>query len=62
MKVSEIRGLSDEELMQKSGELSRELFNLRFQHASGQLENTARLPQTKKDIAKIMTVVRERRK
>lgn len=62
MKVSEIRGLSDEELKQKSGELSRELFNLRFQHASGQLENTARLPQTKKDIAKIMTVVRERGK
>lgn len=62
MKVSEIRGLSDEELKQKSGELSRELFNLRFQHASGQLENTARLPQAKKDIAKIMTVVRERGK
>lgn len=62
MKVSEIRGLSDEELKQKSGELSRELFNLRFQHASGQLENTSRLPQTKKDIAKIMTVARERRK
>ena len=62
MKVSEIRALSDEELNQKSGELSRELFNLRFQHASGQLENTAKITQTRKDIAKIMTVIREKRK
>lgn len=62
MKVSEIRNFSEEELNQKSGELSHELFNLRFQHASGQLENTARLPQIAKDIAKVKTVLRERRK
>lgn len=62
MKIEEIKGLSDEELKQKLGELSRELFNLRFQHASGQLENTATLPRTKKDIARVETVLRERRK
>ncbi|MEK7850898.1 MAG: 50S ribosomal protein L29 [Deltaproteobacteria bacterium] len=62
MKVSEIRNFSEEELNQKSGELSHELFNLRFQHASGQLENTARLPQITKDIARVKTVLRERRK
>lgn len=62
MKVSEIRSLSDEELNRKSGEMSHELFNLRFQHASGQLENTARLTQTRKDIAKAKTILRERRK
>jgi large subunit ribosomal protein L29 len=62
MKVSEIRAFSDEELNQKTGELSHELFNLRFQHASGQLENTARLSHIAKDIAKVKTVLRERRK
>lgn len=62
MKVSEIRSLSDEELNQKDSELPRELFNLRFQHASGQLENTARLSQIAKDIARVKTTLRERRK
>lgn len=62
MKHSEIMSLSNEELKQKSGELSHELFNMRFQHATGQLENTARLPQIKKDIARVKTVLRERRK
>lgn len=62
MKVSEIKNLSDDELSQKPLELSKELFNLRFQHASGQLENTARLSQIAKDIARIKTVIRERRK
>lgn len=62
MKVSEIRSLSDEELRQKFEGLSHELFNLKFQHASGQLENTARLPQTKRDIARAKTILRERRK
>lgn len=60
MKVSEIKSLSDEELNQKPLELSKELFNLRFQHASGQLENTARLSEVAKDIARIKTVIRER--
>ena len=62
MKVSDIKNLSDEELKQKAGELTHELFNLRFQHASGQLENTARLPLVSKDIARVNTVLRERRK
>ncbi len=62
MKVSEIRSLGDDELSQRPGELLHELFNLRFRHASGQLENTARLSQIAKDIARVKTVLRERRK
>jgi large subunit ribosomal protein L29 len=62
MKVSEIRSLSYDELTMKAGELSRELFNLRFQHASGQLESTARLSQCRKDIARVKTVLRERKR
>jgi len=62
MKISEIKNLSNEELNQKPGELSQELFNLRFQHATGQLENTARLSQIAKDIARVKTVIRERSK
>ncbi len=62
MKVSEIKSLSAEELKQKAVELSHELFNLRFQHASGQLENTARLSMVSKDIARVETVLREKRK
>lgn len=59
MKTSELRGLTDEELKAKEEELSRELFNLRFRHASGQLENTARLAQAKKDLARVKTILRE---
>ena len=59
MKTSELRELNDEELKAKEEELSRELFNLRFRHASGQLENTARLAQAKKDLARVKTILRE---
>ncbi|OEU60080.1 MAG: 50S ribosomal protein L29, partial [Desulfuromonadales bacterium C00003094] len=48
MKGSELRDLSVEELESKSQELNQELFNLKFQLATGQLENSARLPQTRK--------------
>jgi len=61
MKGNELRDLSVEELESKSQELNKELFNLKFQLATGQLENSARLPQTRKDIARVMTILREKR-
>lgn len=60
MKARELRELSDAELRQKEQELIAELFNLKFQHATGQLENTERIPQVKKDIARVKTILRER--
>ena len=59
MKTSEIRELSLEEGEQKLTDLTQEYFNLRFQHGVGQLENTARLIQSKRDIARIKTVLHE---
>jgi len=61
MKASEIRELSDMELTQKEKYLSEELFNLKFQLATGQLENTMRVPQIKKDLARIKTIIREKK-
>jgi large subunit ribosomal protein L29 len=60
MKPAEVRELSTEELEQKEQELREELFNLTIQHATGQLENTARLVAVRKDIARMRTVQRER--
>ena len=59
MKASQLRELSFEELIEKRSELKEELFNLRFQNATNQLENSARLPQTRKEIARVSTVIRE---
>jgi large subunit ribosomal protein L29 len=59
MQASELRELSADELRERLAHLREELFNLRFQHATGQLENPMRLPQTKKDIARVRTVIRE---
>ena len=59
MKASEIRALSREEMQQKLNDLKQELFNLRFQHETGQLENTRVLKQTRKDIARINTIMTE---
>ena len=59
MKAKELRDLSAEELKEKERELSRELFNLRFQKATGQLGNTAMLGKTKKDLARVKTVLSE---
>ncbi len=59
MKASEIRALSRDEMQQKLTDLKHELFNLRFQHEIGQLENSSKLKQTKKDIARIRTVLGE---
>jgi large subunit ribosomal protein L29 len=60
VRARELRGLSDEELAKKLAEFREELFNLRFQDATGALENTARLKQTKREIARILTVQNER--
>jgi large subunit ribosomal protein L29 len=60
MKVKELRQLSEGELLIKEKELGEELFNLRFQHATGQLENVMRIPQVKRDIARVKTILREK--
>ena len=60
MKASEIRELSDDDLQAKLKEARAELFNLRFQMATSQLDNTARVKQVKKDIARIQTEMRAR--
>ena len=61
MKVEDLRQKSDDELNQEVLDLKKEAFNLRFQRASGQLENTARVRQVRRDIARIKTVLHERR-
>ena len=58
MKASEIIDLSLEEMHRKVTDLKEELFNLRFQHEVGQLENPQKMKQTKRDIARIKTVIR----
>lgn len=60
MKAADLRELTDEELTAKLKELEEELFNLRFQAAAKQLENTARLGQCRRDIARVKTILRER--
>lgn len=60
MKAQEIRNMSEAELRQKEQELTAELFNLRFQHATGQLENTERLPKVRKDLARVKTILHEK--
>ena len=58
MKAADLRDLTLEELEAKLKEVSEELFNLSFQHARQQLDNTARLGQTRKDLARLKTVLR----
>ncbi len=60
MKAKEFRLLNEGELLAKERELSEELFNLRFQQATGQLENVMRIPQVKRDIARVKTVLKEK--
>ena len=60
MRSRELRALSDEDLQSRLREQREELFNLRFQDATGALENTARLKQTKRAIARILTIQNER--
>ncbi|WKY48442.1 50S ribosomal protein L29 [Eubacteriaceae bacterium ES3] len=60
MKPSELRELSSIELETKLGDLKEELFNLRFQHATGQLENPMRIREVKKTYARVKTIIQER--
>jgi large subunit ribosomal protein L29 len=60
LKAKELRDLTDEELEHRLSETRRELLNLRFQSATGAVENTARLTLTKREIARILTVQHER--
>jgi large subunit ribosomal protein L29 len=60
MKAKEIRELTTAEIEQKIKSLKEELFNLRFQLATGQLENTARIREVRKTIARMKTIIRER--
>ena len=60
MKAKEIRDLTNSEIESNVKELKEELFNLRFQLATGQLENTARIKEVRKNIARMKTTVRER--
>jgi large subunit ribosomal protein L29 len=62
MKASEFRELSVEELEVKVRELAEAFFNLKFQHATGQLDNTAQLKRTRRDIARVKTVLEEKRR
>jgi large subunit ribosomal protein L29 len=59
-KAQDLRALSDEELTRRLAESRRELFNLRFQSATGALENSARLKLTKREIARLLTIQHER--
>ena len=60
MKVNEIRDMSADEQAEKVKSLKEELFNLRFQHATGQLENPMRIREVKRSIAQVKTIQRER--
>ena len=60
MKATEIRSLSSEELNAKLADLKKDLFMLRMQHATNQLDNPLKLADVKKDIARIKTVIREK--
>ncbi len=60
MRASEVHDLKDDELVAKLIDAKEEAFNLRFRHATGELENTARLGQAKRDVARLLTVARAR--
>jgi large subunit ribosomal protein L29 len=60
MKTGELRELSIEELKEREKNLQEELFNLKFQHGTNQLENSMRLRHTKKDVARVKTIMRQK--
>ena len=59
MKASEIKEMNIEEMQQKASDLKEELFNLRFQHETGQLENPQKMKETKRDIARVKTLIKQ---
>ena len=61
MKISEVRDLSQDQLKDELHKLKKEQFNLRFQAASGQLENTTRMRDLRRDVARILTVLKEQK-
>ena len=61
MRAAELREMTIDELVQRESELKRKLFNLRFQRAGGELDNTAELKKTRRDIARVMTVIGQRK-
>ena len=61
-KAADLRARTEDELTEEVDTLGKEIFNLRFQRASGQLENTARVRQVRRDIARIKTILGERRR
>jgi large subunit ribosomal protein L29 len=60
MKTKDLKDLTKEELLKKKKDLKEEMFNLRFQHSTGQLENTARMKVLKKDVARLETTLRQK--
>jgi large subunit ribosomal protein L29 len=60
LKANQLRELSDEDLAVRLRDTRRELFNLRFQHATGQLDDPHRLSMTRREIARLLTIVQER--
>jgi large subunit ribosomal protein L29 len=60
VKVKDVRNMNDEQLVDHVREFREELFNLRFQNASGELENTARLREARRSLARVLTIARER--
>jgi large subunit ribosomal protein L29 len=60
VKASDVHALGDQDLVQQLKEAREEAFNLRFRHATGELENTARLRESRRDMARLMTIARER--
>ncbi len=62
MRPSELRTMTIEELRQKEKELRKELFNLRFQKATGEIQNPMRIKAVRKDIARILTIITEKQK
>jgi large subunit ribosomal protein L29 len=60
VKVKDVRNLNDEQLVDQVREFREELFNLRFQNSTGELENTARLQEVRRSLARALTIARER--
>lgn len=60
MKAGEVHNFKDGELVAKLIDAKKEAFNLRFRHATGELENTARLKQSKRDVARLLTIAKQR--
>jgi large subunit ribosomal protein L29 len=60
MKASEVHNMKDDELVAKLIDAKKDSFNLRFRHATGELENTARLGESKRDVARLLTIAKQR--